>query len=451
MNTVMSSREMEFRELLLRHTILGNEYIPQRPTKPQAKFLLDTGREALYGGAAGGGKSSALLMAALQFVSVPGHSAIIFRRTYTDLALPGALMDRAAEWLSGTKAKWSSQEKSWTFPNGSTLFFGYLETENQKYRYASAEFQFIGFDELTQFEETQYRFLFSRLRRLKTCNVPLRMRAASNPGGIGHDWVKNRFLCSHKFYPAKITDNPHLDQEEYASNLMELDPITREQLMNGDWDAFEDGRFKREWLRLYSRRGTHYVIGDKLVLESELRGHFLTVDCAATVKKLDKDDPDYTVISAWATTPDNLLIWLGCLRLRCEIPDIPSHVAGMYARYGARKAYIEGGGLQKGVGQFARRHPSGMNVIEFVPQGDKLRNATDALCMAEAGRVWMPADDPAFPLEEVQAELLRFTGSGKEHDDIVDTLASAARFVMGAEPQRKTIKMGGVIAKGLIA
>lgn len=213
----------------------------------------------------------------------------------------------------------------------------------------------------------------------------------------------------------------------------------------------EGVQFKREWLRLYSRRGSHYVVGDKLVLDSELRGHFLTVDCAATVKKLDKDDPDYTVISAWATTPDNMLIWLGCLRLRCEIPDIPSHVAGMYARYGARKAYIEGGGLQKGVGQLSRRHPSGMNVIEFVPQGDKLRNATDALCMAEAGRVWMPADDPAFPLEEVQAELLRFTGSGKEHDDIVDTLASAARFVMGAEPQRKTIKMGGVIARGLIA
>ena len=83
---------------------------------------------------------------------------------------------------------------SWRFPSGASLSFGYLDTEADKYRYQSAEYQFIGFDELTQFSESQYTYMFSRLRRLKGSSVPLRMRGASNPGGYGHEWVKQRFI-----------------------------------------------------------------------------------------------------------------------------------------------------------------------------------------------------------------------------------------------------------------
>ena len=95
-------------------------------------------------------------MGALQFVDVPGYAAILFRRTYADLSLPGALMDRAKEWLAGTAARWSDKEKTWHFPSGATLTFGYLEHEDDKYRYQSSEFQFLGFDELTQFSEAQF-------------------------------------------------------------------------------------------------------------------------------------------------------------------------------------------------------------------------------------------------------------------------------------------------------
>jgi hypothetical protein len=104
-------------------------------------------REALFGGAAGGGKSDSLLMAALQYVDEPGYAAILFRRTYADLALPGAIMDRSKEWLSGKGARWNEREKTWTFPSGATLSFGYLEHENDKYRYQGSEFQFAGFDD----------------------------------------------------------------------------------------------------------------------------------------------------------------------------------------------------------------------------------------------------------------------------------------------------------------
>ena len=140
----------------------------------------------MYGGAAGGGKSSCLLMAALKYVHLPDYSAILFRRTYSDLSLPGALMDRANEWLRGTDAHWQDQKKTWTFPSGSTLTFGYLDNENAKYRYQGSNFDFVGWDELTQFTESQYRYLFSRLRRSAGSDIPLRMRSASNPGGFGH-------------------------------------------------------------------------------------------------------------------------------------------------------------------------------------------------------------------------------------------------------------------------
>lgn len=192
-------------------------------------------------------------MAALQYVDVPGYAAILFRRTYGDLALPGALMDRAGQWLRDTPAKWNNSQARYHFPGGGTITFGYLASENDKYRYQSAEFQFVGFDELTQFKESQYRYLFSRLRRLEGSGVPIRMRAASNPGGVGHDWVKARFIMEHgdpnrKFVPAKLWDNPYLDADEYLHSLEMLDPVTREQLLEGNWDVLPEGdRFKREW------------------------------------------------------------------------------------------------------------------------------------------------------------------------------------------------------------
>lgn len=214
-------------------------------------------------------------MAALKYVDVPGYAAILFRRTFADLSLPGALMDRAREWLSGTAARWNEQEHTWHFPSGASITFGYLETENHKYRYQSAEFQAVFFDELTQFTETQYTYLFSRLRRLAGSDVPLRMRAASNPGGVGHEWVRTRFIDAQEpgrvFVSAKLADNPYLDQEEYRASLMNLDPVTREQLLAGNWMVLPEGAmFRREhakivdaapvnveqWIRYWDKAGT---------------------------------------------------------------------------------------------------------------------------------------------------------------------------------------------------
>ncbi len=389
-------------------------------------------------------------MAALQFVDVPGYAAILFRRTFSDLALPGALMDRAGEWLRGTAARWHGIEKRWSFPSGATLSFGYLDTENDKYRYQSADFQYVGFDEASQFTESQYRYLFSRLRRLNTSDVPTRMRAASNPGGVGHEWVKKRFIGKDTHYQASLKDNPHIDAAEYRQNLANLDPITRQQLEHGDWDAYAGGRFKRDWLRKYIVKGPYLHFGDKAYTPLQLTGRFLTVDPAATAKELAKDDPDFTSISAWATTPCGKLVWLGCKLVRCEIPDIPPLVAEMYARHKAAMALVEGIGVGKGAAQLCKRHPAHMNVVEVKSVKDKLTNAANALNMAEAWRVWLPADDPTFPLEEIEAQLIRFTGDpGRDgHDDAVDNLSTAANRVTVRAVADKPTPIAGALRPG---
>lgn len=278
-------------ENLLRHTILENPYIPQTPMPKQARFLLTPHLEAFFGGAAGPGKSSALLMGALQYSMLPSYAAIIFRRSYTDLTLPGALMERAHEWLDGTDAKWSELDKTWSFPSGATLTFAYMSTEKDKYRYRSAEFQYIGFDELTDFTKTQYEYLFSRLRRGKGNPIMPRMRSASNPDGPGAAWVRDRFVNSATspsriFMPAVMTENIHLDQDAYMQSLNELDPVTRSQLLHGDWDVrHRGGLFDRDMYEIVEPlRADHSDRLDKVRYW----------DLAATPPSTKNPDPDWT-------------------------------------------------------------------------------------------------------------------------------------------------------------
>lgn len=207
--------------------------------------------------------SDALLMSALQYVDVPGYNAILFRKTYADLSLPGSLIPRSQEWLSGTDASWNDNDAKWTFPSGATLSFGYMRNEDDRMRYRSAEFHGIFFDELTTFTELQYTYMFSRLRKPKDltkrnplAQVPLRMRAASNPGDRGHLWVKKRFIdpvgkrsnepedpTQRIYLPARLADNPSVDAESYLAALAQMDEASQAQLIEGDWDAREPGQW----------------------------------------------------------------------------------------------------------------------------------------------------------------------------------------------------------------
>jgi len=234
-------------------TIYNNEFIPQKPFGRQARFLIYPSEEAFYGGQAGGGKSSALLMSALQYVEekhIPEgqnklkYNALIIRRTLEDLDMPNAIMDRAKQWLLPKEDEgllvWKDQKKRFIFNSGATLTFRYLSHNKHLNSYQGAELQFVGFDELTQFPENQYNYLHSRLRKLEDSDIPIRMRGASNPGGIGHDWVKKRFVDDDSklpFIPSAYTDNQYLNQDEYSKQLDKLDELTRLQLKYGDWNA----------------------------------------------------------------------------------------------------------------------------------------------------------------------------------------------------------------------
>ncbi len=218
-------------------------------------FLLLNDREALFGGAAGGGKSDALLMFLLQYADTPGYKALYLMRTTKDFDRPAAPFTRIKEWLGGSDVQINNQKRQIFFPSGAIVEFGHIEYEDDKYNYKTAEYHHIAFDELTQFTEGQYTYLFSRNRKLKTSNIPLKIRAATNPDGAGFDWVKARFVKGNKtFVPSRLKDNPYLNQEEYIESLNELDAVTRERLLHGDWEVMPSGnKFKREWFKIVGK------------------------------------------------------------------------------------------------------------------------------------------------------------------------------------------------------
>ena len=257
----------EAAELLTR--VRDNKYIPKVPTTKQLEFLACMDREALYGGAAGPGKSYALLMASLMYVDEADYKAAIFRQSHADLIKPGALMDLAGEWLRG-KAKF--HHPTWHFPSGAQLTFGYLEPmRTAMQQHQGAQYHSVAIDELTQCAtDYQYRYLMGRQRRSdKHKHIPIRMRGGCNPGGAGAIWVKERFVPDdyvpggvsrgtwkidpdtgevRPFFSARLIDNPHVDYEDYVKSLMHLDPITRAQWLNGDWTVRAAGMiFRREW------------------------------------------------------------------------------------------------------------------------------------------------------------------------------------------------------------
>lgn len=230
---------------------------------PQERFCASSAFEVLYGGAAGGGKSDALLGEALRFVHIPGYRAIYFRRTYPELEGKGSgIIPRSRELLHDA-AKYDEQRHLWLFSSGATLAFAHLEHEHTVHNYRSAQFAYIAFDELTTFTESQYLYLFSRCR--STVGVPACVRSASNPGGVGHMWVRRRFIeklrpfevryfkrqgdddvetgredsagLGRQFIPARLVDNPALMEKDpgYLRRLLALDPVDRARLLDGDW------------------------------------------------------------------------------------------------------------------------------------------------------------------------------------------------------------------------
>ncbi len=454
-----------------------NHYCPHTPTPRQSEFLDATERELFFGGAAGGGKSVALLMGALQFAHVPGYAALILRKDTQRLALAGGLIPRSHEWLTNTDARWNEARRRWTFPNEkgppATVTFGYLAKPDDKYRYLSSEFQYIAFDELTELTEEDYLYLFSRLRKPKALAVPLRIRSASNPGNIGHDWVKRRFIegseigvqgsvpslsdlnpepqpphPDRRFIPSFLTDNPHLAADEYRQSLLHLPPLTRERLLNGDWSVQERGVFRADWIRYHVVSGQQCELqkpdGTILVViqQSDCR-RFITVDPAGTSADRERDDRagsrSFSVIQVWDQPRrrelSHFLILRDQFRDQIELTVLEREIRSKVTTWKPDKVWIEDEKLGHAL-KAALEKGSPRVLVELVPtkSKDKKTRAVTLANKMERGEVFLPRYKGVDWRIGFESELLAWTGHPRERSDQIDAAAYAAIIAEAAGP-----------------
>jgi predicted phage terminase large subunit-like protein len=449
-------------------------YIPHTPTVKQRAFLCLSNEEAFYGGAAGGGKSDALLMAALQYVDVPGYSAVIIRKTLADARKPSSILSRARTWLSNTDAVWVGAENSWYFPSGARLDFGKLGQVGDRESYQSAEYTFCGFDELTHFYEEDFDYVvMSRLRRTKcpkhdkgnfsdscrTCaqyarlsQVPLRIRTASNPGGKGHIWVKRRYDIrkvpgmktpnGRQLYagqnrerphiPAYVTDNPYIDKAEYMSQLMKMsDPVTREQLLSGDWGVSDEGRFKMEWVRRYQMKAPYVELTGHGAFRLNQLETFIIIDPAASrtstpgTKEITKKIASHTAAGVFSLTPDGNMVVRHVERHQKEVPQI-KHMIRKLLRMFPDSQFVGMELSTMSTHLYQMLCAEGFNIRAFKHGGrDKIARSVQAANEMESGRIWLP-DTPSIWLQDFEDEIFTWTGDPDEVDDQIDVLSYAA-------------------------
>ena len=224
---------------------------------PQTEFLAADEKDVLYGGAAGGGKSYAMLVDPLRYAHKKAHRALILRRSMPELR---ELIDKSRELYPQAfpGCKFREVEKVWNFPSGAKIEFGFLERDADVYRYQGQAYSWIGFDEITHLPtEFGWNYLASRLRTTDP-EIKTYLRCTANPGGVGAHWVKKRYVDSNlpnesfigddgltrKFIPARLTDNPYLAKDGiYEQMLMSLPPVQRKQLLEGNWDVNEGAAF----------------------------------------------------------------------------------------------------------------------------------------------------------------------------------------------------------------
>jgi len=382
--------------------------------------------------------SSALLMSAMQYIDVPGYSAIIFRRTYADLALPGAIMDRFINWMGKyDDVRWNGNNYTAVFPSGARLSFGYLNNQQDYLRYKGAEFQFIGMDEVTEIRENDYRYMFSRLRRPATgplAQVPLRMRSACNPAP---NWVRQRFIVEGTekgriFVPSKLTDNPGIDADSYRQALQALDPVERKRLEEGDWWATTLGTmFDRTSVILLDQN-------DMPAITSTARAVRFW-DLAATEPSHSNPNPDWTVGTLMLFDQGVAYILdVKKARVRGEkVEQLIAQTAYEDGRLVAVRMEQEPGSSGKAlVDQYARYVLPGHDFGGIRSTGDKVTRARPFAAAVANGNIRCLR---APWLTDWMDELSSFPESC-DHDDQVDSAVGAFTHLTGLGlPQRKRI------------
>jgi phage terminase large subunit-like protein len=262
--------------------------------------------------------------------------------------------------------------------SGATIEFGHLQHESSVLDYQGGGYHRVAYDELTQFSEQQYLYLFSRMRMRKDFPIRMGIRCASNPGGPGHAWVKQRFITqeaeravqalgayqpspaglifwpapNRAFVPARVADNPSLDINDYVERMRtHLPPVLRERLLNGDWSIVEDAVIRIDWLRYYDTRGevlSALDVNGKVIGTIDCRQchRLATIDTAGTSKqKADErkgKPPSWSVCQIWDYWPQTKLLFLRHVwRDRVAWDGLKSSVRHVLGQWQPRRVLIE--------------------------------------------------------------------------------------------------------------
>lgn len=435
------------------------------PTERQLAFLSSSAFETLYGGAVGGGKTQALVMGALRHIDKPSYNAIVFRRTFPELE--GEVIPVSREWYPVCGGRYNAVQHCWYFPSGARIHFGHLQHEKDVERYRGWQFQYVGYDELTHFTEKQYTFIVnSRVR--SAAGIPARVRAGSNPGGEGHEWVFRRFgpwlnpesetraapgeklyyynvgddtvwmpkgadingELSRVFVPALLSDNPYLTENDpgYAKRLAGLDRVTREQTLKGNWliKPSAGAYFKRSYFEIVDAAPADVV------------GRVRRWDLAATPPSEASKDPDYTVGARMSRGRDGVFYLEHIERVR-ESPGVVERLVKNTATSDGKACVVS---VPQDPGQAGKAQSRAYAsllagyVFRSAPEtGDKETRAKPFSAQCEAGNVKIVrgAWNEKF-FEEVEA----FPSKGF-HDDQVD--AAAGAFEELCDPDAAWISM----------
>lgn len=435
----------------------------------QTEFLQNSADICIFGGAAGGGKSWALLLEPLRHVGNPAFRACVFRRNFPQIVQPGGLWETSEEIYPLAGATGNRQKMTWTFPSGATITFGHLNREADKFNWQGSELAFIGFDELTHFSEGQFLYLLSRNRSLS--GVKPYVRATCNPDADSwvlkwiQPWIdkengypvddmagksfyytyqqnnlqfKDRPFKDAKtlcFIPARIYDNPKLLEADpdYLKNLLALDHVERMRLLDGNWMIRAEGG------QIFNR-GLFNVVDP---IDVPMGGISIRYwDLASTAVSHKNKDPDYTcgilmkkVGSTYYVTDtkrfrenpgrtDNIL--LETTRNDLEM----SYLTKTYYFVGIE---IEPG--SSGKREFARMlHllqtvvSASLNVQGRRPSGDKVTRAKPFASVTQTGDVYVARRDWT---QSYLNEMHNFPMGS--HDDILDSSVGCHRELAGYE------------------
>ncbi len=441
---------------------------------PQEQALASPADIVIFGGAAGGGKSWALLLEPLRHVENPQFSCVLFRRTYPQVTNPGGMWDESMKLYPLVGATPRQSDLAWKFPSGAVVRFAHLQHEASRLDWQGAQVTLLGFDELTHFTRDQFFYLLSRNRSLS--GIKPYVRATCNPvpdddptGGwihelvgwyIGDDgyaitersgvmrWFVNSNDTLHwadtyealaerfpettpksfTFIKSSLYDNQILMREDpgYLANLQALPLVDRERLLGGNWKIKPAAGkvFNRGWF--------------EVVDAAPAGGRTIRFwDLAATEKTVAKPDPDYTAGVKMRRVGDVYYV-MDAIAVQESPGRVDTLIKNTAAQDGVEvtvRFEREGGASGVRDARNTVTMMAGYDVRAVSPQGDKVTRAKGLAAQAEAGNVKLVRG----PWNDRYLRTLHAFPDGA-HDDEVDASSGAFNDLVREVRQPTTMR-----------